>query len=153
MLFNAKFLKVIITTLTLTGSASVIAEEVKFKLTKVKSHVGIQSADSRNFNKSMNSCVELAKFENTIESEQACTKAIEVMESINVHTSEAIYLKSLSYSNRGISRYMNDDLVGAKADFIAATHIDSNNITKSNLMLLNKLSMSKESNNEIELAD
>jgi len=137
MLIKSIYLKVLITTLTISSSVIAVAAETKFKIAVIKKEVGSQSSHVLAFNKNMGSCAELIQAKNTNESERACTAAITSIKSIKTNAIKAKYLESLSYSNRGILRYMNDDFSGATADFIAAILIDSNLITKSNLKLIN----------------
>jgi len=148
MLIKSIYLKVLITALTLSSSVIAVADETKFKVAVVKKEVGIKDSNVLTFNKNMNSCAELTHAKKTIKSEIACTAAITSIKSINTNTNKAKYLESLTYSNRGISRYMNDDFSGAMDDFIAAILIDSNSITKSNMKLIKRFLADNNSNDE-----
>jgi hypothetical protein len=136
MLNKSAYLKVIITTLVLCSSVTAVADETKFKIAVVKNAIGNKNSNVIAFNKNMDSCVALTQAKKVDKSELACTAAINSIKSIKTNNKKAKYLESLSYSNRGISRYMNDDLVGATDDFIAAFFIDSNSVTQNNLKLI-----------------
>ena len=81
----------------------------------------------------MNLCVAYSQTGKTKKSEATCTAEINSAEAINSHNEKALYLKSLSYNNRGVSRYKNNDISGALADLNVAVLIDPNDITISNL--------------------
>lgn len=137
MLIKSIYLKVLITALTLSSSTIAIADETKFKIAIVKKEHGIKDSDVLAFNKHMRTCADLTIAQNTDESEIACTAAITSLKVVKTDSRKAKYLKSLTYSNRGISRYVNNDLSGAKADLMTAIRIDANAITQSNLKLIN----------------
>ena len=139
MLLKSIYSKVLITAFALSSSIATANDITKFKLVVIKKEFGYQNSYITTFNKNMSSCTELTKIKKATESEIACTAAITSVKSINTNTKRAKFLESLSYSNRGVSRYMNDDLSGAKDDLLTATLIDSNTITQSNLELLNRL--------------
>lgn len=153
MLIKSKYLKVILTTLALSSSATVLAQEAKFKVAVVKNGISHHNVHVLAFNKNMDSCAEFTQANKARKSELACTAAITSIKSIKNNSRKAKYLESLSYSNRGISRYMNDDLLGAMDDFIAAILVDSNTITRSNLKLIKQRSLTVDSTSEIALAD
>jgi hypothetical protein len=153
MLIKSTTLKVIITTLALSSAVSAFAGEVKFKLAVIEDTAGIQETNVITFNKKMSQCAAFAQTNKAIESEVACTDAIRSVQVLNGHSSTVNYLKSLSYSNRGISRYLHDDISGAEDDFIAAILIDSNVITKSNLKLLKQSSLVTSSMDTSEFSD
>ena len=92
------------------------------------------------FGSNMGLCVAYLKTKEAEQSESACTAAIDSAKKINLKNSKADYLKSLSYNNRGISRYINNDVSGALSDLSAAVLIDDNAITTSNLELLKQYS-------------
>jgi hypothetical protein len=147
MLNKSTYLKAIITTFVLCSSVIAVADEAKFKIAVVKNAIGNKNSHVIAFNKNMDSCVALTQAKKVNKSELACTAAINSIKSIKGNNKKARYLESLSYSNRGISRYMNDDLVGATDDLIAAFFIDSNSITQSNLKLIkNALSIASNNN-------
>lgn len=137
MLIKSVYLKVLFTALTLSSSVIAVADEAKFKIAVVKKEFGIHDQDVLAFNKHMRTCAELTKAQKTNESEVACTAAITSLKLVKAETRKTKYLESLSYSNRGISRYVNNDLSGAKDDLLTAIRIDANAITQSNLKLLN----------------
>jgi hypothetical protein len=137
MLIKSIYLKVLITAVTLSSSITAVADETKFKIAVVKKEFGFNSSKVLAFNKNMRSCAELTIAQKTDESEVACTAAITSLKLVKTDTKKAKYLASLTYSNRGISRYVNNDLTGAKDDLIIATRIDANSITQNNLKLIN----------------
>ena len=96
--------------------------------------------DEDSFGSNMSLCVAYLHSDDAKQSESACTAAIDSAEKINLRSSKANYLKSLSYNNRGISRYINNDISGALSDLNAAVLIDDNTITVSNLELVKQYS-------------
>ncbi|MFT5758733.1 MAG: hypothetical protein ACI9LM_003481 [Alteromonadaceae bacterium] len=153
MLTKSKYLKVIFTTLALSSSTAAVADETKFKIAVVKDTMGNHSIHVLNFNKNMTSCVAFTQAKKTNKSELSCTAAITSVKSIKKNNKKVKYLESLSYSNRGISRYMNDDISGAVDDFIAAILVDSNAITRGNLKLIKQLSSVGDSTSATERSD
>jgi hypothetical protein len=153
MLIKSTYLRVIITTLILSSSTSVFADEVKFRLAIVKDAIGVKDANVTDFNKNMSLCVAYTQTNNANKSEAACTAAIAGIKLLTGHAKKTKYLESLSYSNRGISRYLNKDFSGATDDLIAAVLIDSNPIAKGNLKLLRQHSLVVEPSNATELSD
>ena len=153
MLIKSTYLKVIITTLALSGSIAAVADETKFKIAVVKKALGSQNIHVLAFNKNMDSCAAFTQAKKANKSELACTAAITSVKSIKENSKKVKYLESLSYSNRGISRYLNNDLSGATDDLITAVLIDSNAITRGNLKLIKQRSFSVDSINPLELSD
>ena len=137
MLIKSTYLKVLITALTLSSSAIAIADESKFKIAVVKKEFGIKDSEILAFNKHMRNCAELTKALKADESEIACNAAIASIKLVKTDSRKAKFLESLTYSNRGISRFVNNDLTGAKDDLLTAMRIDENSITESNLELIN----------------
>ena len=95
----------------------------------------------------MSLCVAYLKAENAKLSESSCTAAINSVEEMKLNNGKSLYLKSLSYSNRGIARYKNSDIYGALADLNKAVSIDDNVIAVSNLMIIKQYSYELESDN------
>jgi hypothetical protein len=150
--------KALLISAVLTSPFSVTANELPLKLVIIKDTVGseyIVSGDlssginrlkrinmfEKTFENNMSLCVAYIKLNNVDKSESACSAAIKSTKSMPLHNEQAIYLKSLSYSNRGIARYLGQDLSGAIADLTTAISINSNVITKSNLRLISDLSV------------
>jgi hypothetical protein len=100
--------------------------------------------DEGSFNRNMGLCVAYLQSDDAIQSESACTAAIDSAKEIGFKSDKADYLKSLSYNNRGISRYINNDISGALSDLNAAVLIDENTITASNLKLVKQYSYKQE---------
>ncbi|MFB0980499.1 MAG: hypothetical protein QMC62_06260 [Alteromonadaceae bacterium] len=100
--------------------------------------------DEDSFGSSMGLCVAYLQSKDAVQSESACTAAINSAKKINLRSAKADYLKSLSYNNRGISRYINNDISGALSDLNAAVLIDENTITTGNLALIKQYSFKQE---------
>jgi hypothetical protein len=100
--------------------------------------------DEYSFGSNMGLCVAYLQSKDAEQSESACTAAINSAKKINLRSSKADYLKSLSYNNRGISRYINNDISGALSDLNAAVLIDDNAITTTNLELVKQYSFKQE---------
>ena len=87
----------------------------------------------QSFNISTGLCVAYLKSDLNEQAESACSLAIKQIESQPNQSPSKKYLTSLSYSNRGISRYVQDDVYGALDDLTTAIIIDNNPITQGNL--------------------
>lgn len=111
------------------SSADILAGQFERSIKKLnkKSMVGLA------FEKNMNLCVAYLKAQDFTESQAACSAAVESTEAMDLSNEKSIYLKSLSYSNRAIAKYFNDDMEGAIADLTMAAKIDENPITLENL--------------------
>lgn len=164
------FFKTFVTTLALTSAISVAASTEKFKIAIIENSLGsadilngnfnssiekltLKQRKTNEFNKNMGLCVAYSHIENSLKSEQACTAAIDSANTLGLHSKKARYLKSLSYSNRGIVRYRNGDISSAMEDLTTALSIDENSVTLSNLKLIHKFSNEMSTNNTIELSD
>ncbi|MBA6253934.1 MULTISPECIES: hypothetical protein [unclassified Colwellia] len=140
-------------TLLVSNPVSAFESDIALKVAVVKDTRGTQDIVKGNFNKSikkltkrhqdessynshMSLCVAYLQADNAVQSESACTAAIDSIEAMKLNNTNALYLKSLSYSNRGISRYKNNDLNGALADLNQAILIDENTITLGNLKII-----------------
>lgn len=88
------------------------------------------------YEKNMGLCVAYLKNKNSDLSEVACTTAIEALTSLNPKSDNFLYLKAITYSNRGVARYLSNDLTGAINDLTIATSIDANNITEGNFKFI-----------------
>lgn len=149
------FLKTLLTSLVLSTSLTAVANEANFKVAIIGNAQGskeILSGDFNNgiesltktsaakssFENSMGLCAVYIKTKDANKSESACSTAIDSANSMNWRSKRGIYLKSLSYSNRGISRYLNNDIAGAIDDLTMAITIDTNEITRSNLIFVTK---------------
>lgn len=150
--------KTLLASITLASPISALASDLALKVAVIKDTIGsknIMAGDSatgikrltrvnraeQTFENNMSLCVAYIQSNNVIKSENACSAAIKSTKSMPLHNEQAIYLKSLSYSNRGVSRYFSDDLSGAINDLTTAISINSNSITKSNLRLVTGLSV------------
>ena len=153
MLAKSTYLKVIFTTFALSSSIADAADKTKFKIAVVKNTIGSHSPHVLAFNENMDSCAAFTQAKKAKKSELTCTAAISSVKSIKGNNKKVKYLESLSYSNRGISRYMNNDFSGAMNDFIVAILVDSNAITRGNLKLIKQHSLIVDSTSATELSD
>jgi hypothetical protein len=152
------------------SSLSVLANEFPFKIAVIQNAVGTKDISSGNYNKfinsqpnddtiegaferNMNLCaayINTAKYD---KSESACTAAINTLELISLSRQKSLYLKALSFSNRGVSRYLNDDVTGSMDDFTTAILADGNTITKSNLKIAKHGLLKEEEKSAVALSD
>ncbi len=153
MLIKSRYLKVIITTLALSSSIAAVADETMFKIAVVKKANSSQNIHVLAFNKNMDSCAAFTQAKKANKSELACTAAITSVRAIKANSKRVKYLESLSYSNRGISRYLNNELSGAMDDLLNAVLIDSNTITRGNLKLIKQRSSLADPMSSTELSD
>ncbi|TPH18543.1 hypothetical protein [Litorilituus lipolyticus] len=116
----------------------------KFKVATIKKAVGYQTNLIATFNNNMRLCVNHLTSDKPTVSSSACSAAITDIESMNLTSEKVNYLKSLSYSNRAISKYLAGDNNGALTDLTSATLIDSNSITINNLALIKNISKNTE---------
>lgn len=147
------FLSALVASIILVSPTLVFAKATGLQVAIVKDSLASQNILSGDFEKSikrlthkkrsssayeknMGLCVAYLKSNNSEQSESSCTTAIESLSSINTKNSRALYLKAIAYSNRGVARYLNDDLTGAIDDLTIAKSIDENSITKGNLRFI-----------------
>lgn len=145
-------LKTLLTGAACSLSLSTLASEPQFKVAVIKDFKGSEEIISGDFTKSIASltkgyntqekfevsmglCAAYIKTNNIEKTESACTSAINSSKYISSNSKHAAYLKSVSYSNRGVARYLKDDISGAIDDLTTAILIDDNAIVKSNLRL------------------
>jgi len=138
--------------MALTSSVSAVANENTFKLAIIKDYLGSReivdgdftksiayltrkNADKSSFELNMGLCTSYIKTHDINHSESACTAAITDLQSIKTNNKQVTYLQSVSYSNRGVARYLKNDFTGALEDLTTAISIDSNSITENNLTL------------------
>jgi hypothetical protein len=105
------------------------------------------------FEKNTALCVAYLKTSNTVESEAACSSAIESAKTLESSNKRTNYLKSISYSNRAVARYLKDDVVGAMSDLAVANSIDSNKFSKANLEAMNSKLDESGYDESVSLAD
>lgn len=101
-----------------------------------------------NFEKNTALCVAYLKTSNKVDSEAACTAAIE-----STKLDSTDYLKSISYSNRAVARYLKNDIAGAMSDLSIAKSIDSNKISRTNLEIMNSKFEQSDYSESVSLAD
>jgi hypothetical protein len=114
------------------GNDNILSGDLESGIKKLKR----RSLPLNNYDKNMGLCVAYLKNNNPVLSESACTSAIESISSKNLTSSHSLYLKAITYSNRGVARYLKNDLVGAMSDLTIAKSIDANNITKGNFKFI-----------------
>lgn len=105
------------------------------------------------FEKNTALCVAYLKTSNAVESEAACTSAIRSAKTLDLSNKRVKYLKSLSYSNRAVARYLQSDVLGAMSDLATANSIDSNKIAKTNLEIMNSKIEASDYEQSTSLAD
>jgi len=81
-------------------------------------------------------CAANLKMKKLAKAEHACSRAITTMPRQIKHTRQGKYLHAIALSNRGIVRYIANDIRGALADFNRAQAIDNNSIVTQNLTQL-----------------
>jgi hypothetical protein len=151
----------LLATLALTNPALAFESKTALKVAVVKHAMGTNDIvkgdisggitklnrlhkNDNSFGSNMSLCVAYLQSDDAVQSESACTAAINSAEKIRLKNDKAYYLKSLSYNNRGIARYMNKDISGALSDLNAAVLIDNNVITTSNLEMVKLYSYNSE---------
>lgn len=160
----------LLASIALSSLVSASASELALKVAVIKDTVGsknIMTGDlttgikrltrmnmvEQTFESNMSLCVAYIQSNNKAKSESSCSAAIKSTKSMPLHNEQAIYLKSLSYSNRGIARYFSDNLSGAIDDLTTAISINSNPITKGNLRLISGLSVEPNETRKSLLSD
>ena len=130
------------------GSAELFAGNVSEGMDKLNE----KEPSPTSFDTSTGLCVAYMKSELIEKAESVCTTAIEQIESLDSRHQSTQYLTSLSYSNRGISRYIKKDITGALDDLTTAILIDSNPITQSNLHTAKKYILTQSFNTLVTIA-
>lgn len=152
------------------GSISALASETPFKVAIIENALGSDDIISGNYNKfiknlpsnkpinsafesNMSLCAAYIKTAEYDKSESACTAAIKTLKLIDLPIKKSLYLKALSFSNRGVSRYLNNDIAGSIDDFTTAMLVDVNTITKSNLTLAKHGLLKEKEQNSFTLSE
>lgn len=155
----------VISSMIALAPSVVMADESKLKVAIIKNTAisseiseggyseiiaNLSSNDSKysDFEKNTALCVAYLKTSNKVESEAACTAAIE-----STKLDSTDYLKSISYSNRAVARYLKNDIAGAMSDLAMANTIDSNKISKTNLEIMNSKFDQSGYDDSVSLAD
>lgn len=142
--------KAILATTLLTCSVGALANNAPLKVAVIKdaaqsdniikgkfvdsiTSLSKKKLDALTFEESTSLCVAYLRTKDSIKSEMACTAAVDSSKTIASKSNKALYLKSISYSNRGVSRYLSGDIPAAMDDLTTAILIDKNAITESNL--------------------
>lgn len=140
--------KTIATTLLLLSANNAIASDKPFKIAVIKNTTATKEImegktasgiaqllkENKSFDTAFNLCAAYIKAQDYEKSEVACSKTIARARRSNMSGEQAKFVKSLSYSNRGISRYLSDDVDSAIEDLTKAIAINDNAIAKSNLI-------------------
>lgn len=129
-----------------TATKGLIAGNIEASIKTLKRKVRTENT----FENNMSLCVAYLKSDHIQNSESACTAAIKQVHWMGESSNNAKYLKSLSYNNRGVSRYLSKNIAGAIADFTKAESINANAITSNNLKLVNQY-LAKEDDAELSL--
>jgi hypothetical protein len=152
------------------SSISVFANELPFKVAIIQDSTGSKDIVSGDYDKFINNlssdnsivstfennmglCAVYIKTDQLDKSEDACTTAIQAMKSIKSFSKEYLYLRSVSLSNRGVSRYLNNDISGSIDDFTTALSIDDNAVTSRNFALVKNTLIKKDVTNREILSD
>ena len=139
--------KAIASTLLLLSANNAVASDTPFKIAvienttatkeivegKTASGIAKLLRENTSFDTAFNLCAAYIKAKDYEKSEIACSKTIARARRSNMSGEQAKFVKSLSYSNRGISRYLSDDVDSAIEDLTRAISINDNVIAKSNL--------------------
>lgn len=169
MKINKIILNTIFTSYLCSNSIAVLAGEIPFKIAVIENAIGskdiaagkinkfiqtlpVEHTKESNFESDMSLCAAYIKSQTIEKSELACTDAIKSLEAKNLSGTKAIYLKALSYSNRGVSRYLNNDISGSMGDFTTAILLDVNPITTSNLTLIKDVFLSSRMKEDYEIS-
>ncbi len=169
-MFKLTMINLVILTFISLNSVKVQAKTPAFQVAVIENAQGSPELLAGNFSKgvaklaandqtqtsfdiSTGLCVAYLKSDLIDEAELACTLAIKQIESQQNQRQSTKYLTSLSYSNRGISRYVKNDINGALDDLTTAILIDSNPITQSNLHTAKKYLLKDTNNTLVTLAN
>jgi len=150
MILKSIYVTTILSTITLIGASEAFAKEVPFEVAIVKNSTGSGEIMSGNFQSGINKlikdkkagikydidtglCVAYLKMNDLDKAELSCTAAINTIKSTNRFSD---FHKSISYNNRAISRYLNNNVSGAIDDLNKAISLDNNRIVKKNINLL-----------------
>lgn len=142
-------LNTIIAATLFTTSITVVANDETFKIAVIENAPESQEilegdyehaiatlskaiAQNSSFDTITSLCVAHIKSKVSEGSESACTAAIETA----IDNQESSYLRSISYNNRAIARYQNNDISGAMTDLKLASRINNNPMIKANLSKL-----------------
>jgi hypothetical protein len=153
MKHNSLILKAILSTLMVTNPVFATTNDTGFKVAIIKNASGSKEIIIGDYNTSikkinnktnikykfennMGLCVAHLKLGHFVKSELACTAAVNEAKTMSARDKKNRYLKSISYSNRAISRYLSDNLTGAMQDLTSAILIENNTIVQTNLTLI-----------------
>lgn len=145
--------KAILTSILLSHSVAVMADDSSLKVAIIEDATGSKeiksgayeqgitalsalSASTNQFEKNMGLCAAYLHTKSIEITEPICTAAIRSATSLKASNTKAKYYQSLSYSNRGISKYLNNDMTGAIQDLAAAKAINNNTITRNNFAFI-----------------
>lgn len=118
-------------------------------LDKLSSH----KPSANNFNNTTGLCVTLIKSNQMAKAKVACSNAVEDAQAIPESHRKSAYLRSLSYSNRAIAHYKNNDVSAAITDIEIAVATDNNPIVVNNLQTLKQRTDSFKIEAKTDIAD
>ena len=170
MTIKSLSLKATLTAVALASSVSAFAADNPFKVAVIKNTTATKAILAGDLSKSIETltskthvknsfehntslCVAYLQSEYSEKSETACSAAIESIESASSHSKKHSYLESISYSNRAIARYLNDDFSGALADLNTALSINENSVAAGNLKLMKSKLLEDDSTSVSLLSD
>lgn len=127
------------------GSSDIITGDYQSGLNKL-THSNTDTTSG--YDKSMGLCVANIKLNELESAHQACTDAIEEVDTIIGRSRQKHFLKALAYSNRAIVHYLSKDNHGALKDFTNALFVDDNDIVKANIAALSTISSTIETSDK-----
>jgi len=153
MLIKSIYATILLLSIALMNTPEAFAKEIPFEVAIVKNSTGSNEIMAGKFNAGINKlihknktgikynidtglCVAYLKINDLDKAELSCTAAIKTLESAKSRHSLSAFHKSISYNNRAISRYLNNDISGAIDDLKRAISIDNNRIVKKNINLI-----------------
>ncbi len=119
---------------TSSSSTDVISGKYAKAIATLRSNPKVKES----FEESTSLCVAYIKSGDASGSISACNAAIDNIASLKTKSSKVRYLHSLSYSNRAVARYFENDMAGAMDDLKSARLLNNNNIVKTNLTIVKK---------------
>ncbi len=159
---KSTYTKALLASIALMTTTATFAKEIPLQVAIVKNSIGSNDILSGKFTSGISKlidknnprisydvntglCVAYLKTNKLDKAETSCTAAIKSIESSKVMNSLSDFHKSISYNNRAISRYLNNNITGAIEDMKTASLLDNNDIVKKNTdLLMAKISSSED---------
>lgn len=123
------------------GTEEILAGDYDNGLNKISN---LSQEPLANYEYAMGICVANIKLREFAKANNACSKAIDAIESIKGRARHGKFLKSMAYSNRAIVRYLSKDSHGALEDFAQALMTNSNHVVKGNIATFQALAASND---------